>query len=117
MWERAIPRADRALQENSAVCEKHFDARFIMREFVHIVGGQEVGIPRDVPTLRDDAVPTVFPNLPKYIFKRLPQERKRRAAASVDGVPARKRCKNSTADGRHPDYKRCRHRKCWRRPC
>lgn len=29
-WARAIPRADRQLQENSAVCKKHFDARYVV---------------------------------------------------------------------------------------
>lgn len=26
-WDRAIPRADKRLQPNSAVCERHFDKR------------------------------------------------------------------------------------------
>lgn len=28
-WARAIPRADKPLQENSAVCARHFDARYV----------------------------------------------------------------------------------------
>lgn len=28
-WARAIPRADKPLEENSAVCEKHFDERWV----------------------------------------------------------------------------------------
>ncbi|XP_075732796.1 uncharacterized protein LOC142775331 [Rhipicephalus microplus] len=83
-WARAIPRADKPLQENSAVCAKHFDERFIQREFRHIVNGVEVSIPRDVPLLRDDAVPTLFPNLPKYISKTLPKERKRQGSNSME---------------------------------
>ncbi|KAG0410594.1 hypothetical protein HPB47_012294, partial [Ixodes persulcatus] len=67
-WARAIPRTDNVLQENSAVCERHFDDRFIVRAFRHQVNGQEVLVPRDVPILTEDAFPTVFPNLPKYIM-------------------------------------------------
>ncbi|KAH8021968.1 hypothetical protein HPB51_019612 [Rhipicephalus microplus] len=51
---------------------------FIMRHYVHIVNEKEVHIPRDVPALKESAIPTIFPNLPKYMTKTLPKERKRR---------------------------------------
>ncbi|XP_049267442.1 uncharacterized protein LOC125756593 [Rhipicephalus sanguineus] len=84
-WARAIPRADKPLQENSAVCERHLDprgcahfllcfCRFIMRHYVHVVDGKEVDIPRDVPALRESAIPTIFANLPKYMTRTLPKE-------------------------------------------
>lgn len=60
-----------------------------MRHFVHVVNGMEVFMPRDVPALKDGAVPTVFPNLPKYMTKTLPKERKRRVAQCCS-VPAKK---------------------------
>lgn len=60
-----------------------------MKNFVHIVDGTEVFMPRDVPALKEGAVPTVFPNLPKYMTKTLPKERKRRARQS-SSVPAKK---------------------------
>nr|XP_054922932.1 uncharacterized protein LOC129382775 [Dermacentor andersoni] len=82
-WARAIPRADKALQENSAVCEKHFDSRFIVRDFKHVINGTEVLIPRCIPALSEDAVPTVFPNLPKYFSRTLPKERKRRGVSDA----------------------------------
>ncbi|KAH9367687.1 hypothetical protein HPB48_012803 [Haemaphysalis longicornis] len=66
-----------------------FLGRYIQKDFRHIVNGVEVVIPRDVPVLRDDAVPTVFPNLPKYISKALPKERKRRGSGS-HSVPPKK---------------------------
>lgn len=66
-----------------------FLGRYIQKEFRHIVNGVEVVIPRDIPVLRDDAVPTVFPNLPKYISKALPKERKRRESGS-HSVPPKK---------------------------
>ncbi|XP_042147422.1 uncharacterized protein LOC121836558 [Ixodes scapularis] len=91
-WARAIPRADKPLEENSAVCEKHFDERFVVRAFKHQVNGQEVLIPHDIPTLTEDAFPTVFPNLPKYISKTLPKARKRRITTSLHAVPAKANC-------------------------
>ncbi|KAH9366487.1 hypothetical protein HPB48_021378 [Haemaphysalis longicornis] len=63
--------------------------RFVMKNFVHIVDGKEVFMPRDVPALKEGAVPTVFPNLPKYMTKTLPKERKRRVGQS-SSVPAKK---------------------------
>lgn len=45
------------------------------RDYVHIIQGQEVRIPRGKPTLSADAVPTILPNLPTYLTKKLPKER------------------------------------------
>lgn len=33
-WARAIPRADKPLQENSAVCERHFDPRYVWNSYM-----------------------------------------------------------------------------------
>ncbi|KAG0416227.1 hypothetical protein HPB47_006588 [Ixodes persulcatus] len=44
-------------------------------------------IPRDRPILTDDAVPTVFPNLPAYLSKPLPK--KRRTKTSSEGLPSK----------------------------
>lgn len=60
-----------------------------MRHYVHIVNGKEVHIPRDVPALKESAIPTIFPNLPKYMTKTLPKERKRRMGQG-SSVPAKK---------------------------
>lgn len=68
--------------------------KFIVREFVCIVKGQEVRIQRDIPTLRDNVVPTISLNLPKYISRSLPKKRKRRTALWADCVPAKK-CRKS----------------------
>ncbi|KAH8025987.1 hypothetical protein HPB51_015292 [Rhipicephalus microplus] len=63
---------------------------FIMRHYVHIVmNGKEVHIPRDVPALKESAIPTIFPNLPKHMTKTLPKERKRRMEQG-SSVPAKK---------------------------
>ncbi|KAH7946653.1 hypothetical protein HPB52_002832 [Rhipicephalus sanguineus] len=62
---------------------------FIMRNYVHVVNGKEVHIPRDVPALKESAIPTIFPNLPKYMTRTLPKERKRRMG-QCSSVPAKK---------------------------
>lgn len=89
-WRKAIPRADKQLQENSAVCELHFDERYISRHFEHTVNGEIVRIERGRPLLLPGAVPTQFPNLPHYLSKKLPASRKR-AARSVSSAPPRKK--------------------------
>ncbi|KAL3221111.1 hypothetical protein MRX96_029622 [Rhipicephalus microplus] len=64
-------------------------AKFIMRHYGHTVNGKEVHTPRDVPALKESAIPTIFLNLPKYMMKTLPKERKRRMGQG-SSVPAKK---------------------------
>lgn len=79
-WGKNIPRADISLQSHSAVCELHFDERNIERYYPEVrVEGDVVRMKRSVPLLAPDAVPTVFPNLPKYLTKKTPQKRKDRS--------------------------------------
>lgn len=74
-WQKAIPRADKLLDNSCVVCELHFDSRFIQRHYVHTIQGKEVLTPRGKPLLLEDAVPTIFPNLPHYLSKKLPVKR------------------------------------------
>ncbi|KAM7301076.1 uncharacterized protein ISCGN_016638 [Ixodes scapularis] len=79
-WDRNIPRGDTHLQENSAVCALHFDEWCIERYFSEVrVDGDVVRIARTIPLLASHAVPTVFPNLPKYLTKKTPRKRKDRS--------------------------------------
>ncbi|XP_077523676.1 uncharacterized protein LOC144134698 isoform X2 [Amblyomma americanum] len=75
LWEKNLHRADKPLDTKCAVCELHFENRYILREYVHTVGGKEVRIPRGVPVLASDAVPTILPNAPKYLSKMAPVKR------------------------------------------
>ncbi|CAN8007265.1 unnamed protein product, partial [Ixodes pacificus] len=77
-WSRNIKRGDRALHECSVVCERHFEPRFIQRSFQMTINGKVVEIPRDRPLLTKDAIPTIFPDAPKYLSKSLPKIRKER---------------------------------------
>lgn len=56
-------------------------SKFIARDFKHIINGTEVSMPHRIPALSEDAVPTVFPNLPKNISRTLLKERKGRDAS------------------------------------
>ncbi|KAH7984609.1 hypothetical protein HPB52_023279 [Rhipicephalus sanguineus] len=98
IWERNLHRSDRALEENCAVCELHFEDRYILREYVHIIDGKEVRIARGVPALTPDAVPTALPNAPKYLNTKLPTKRapRKREAPTVPGPQNSKKACTST---------------------
>lgn len=87
VWQRNLRRLDKPLTERSVVCERHFDPRFIMRDFVHIVNGTEVRIPRDRPMLAPGAVPTLLPDLPGYLSKKLPKPRPTKGRQAVAAPP------------------------------
>ncbi|KAH7961396.1 hypothetical protein HPB52_008797 [Rhipicephalus sanguineus] len=97
-WERNLHRSDKALEENCAVCELHFEDRYILREYVHIIDGKEVRIAHGVPALTPDAVPTVLPNAPKYLSTKLPPKRapRKREAPTVPGPQNSKKACTST---------------------
>ncbi|KAH8029766.1 hypothetical protein HPB51_003718 [Rhipicephalus microplus] len=77
-WQHAIPRSDRELTSSCVVCDLHFQEADLVKNFVHNIRGDVVVIPRDKWSLKDDAVPRLFPNCPKYLSKPL---RKRKAPA------------------------------------
>ncbi|KAH7953028.1 hypothetical protein HPB49_003671 [Dermacentor silvarum] len=68
-WQRNIPRVDKPLERNAAVCELHFNPQFVSRHFEHIISGELVRLERSRPLLQPDAILTIFPNVPKYISK------------------------------------------------
>ncbi|KAH9368395.1 hypothetical protein HPB48_012675 [Haemaphysalis longicornis] len=60
-WRRAIPRTEKRLKENTAVCDLHFGERYISRHIAHTVNGEVVSIYRKRPRFPPEAVPTQFP--------------------------------------------------------
>ncbi|KAH8026386.1 hypothetical protein HPB51_020370 [Rhipicephalus microplus] len=86
VWERNLKRKDKPLTDTSAVCEKHFADHFVVRDYVHIIGGKEVRIARGKPGLTANAVPTFLPDLPAYLSRSVKKPR-----------PERKRCLVSTS--------------------
>jgi len=78
-WLRRIPQEllSDDITDDMVVCEKHFEQRFIVREFTYPQqDGSSFTCPRDVPVLDSDAVPTLFPNTPSYLSSPLPPKRK-----------------------------------------
>ncbi|XP_049511172.1 uncharacterized protein LOC125939784 [Dermacentor silvarum] len=90
------------LTRDSVVCERHFDESFIERTYRHVINGEVVEIPRDRPRLSDDAVPTLFPDAPKYFTKKAPVKRKDRNVCEQHG-PAKKRQKPNSVSRQQPE--------------
>ncbi|XP_049515749.1 uncharacterized protein LOC125941917 [Dermacentor silvarum] len=84
-WERNLHRKDKVLDETCSVCELHFEPSCITRDFVHIINGEEVRIPRGKPELLPNAVPTLLPNTPSYLSKKKPLQRppRKRKSGSI----------------------------------
>lgn len=53
-----LPRG--CMKSSSVVCEAHFEPHHVLREFVHIINGREVRLPRDRPKLAVGAAPTLL---------------------------------------------------------
>lgn len=93
-WRRAIPRSDRELQPGDCVCEKHFSPHLISRAY-HVEHEGKVLL--DAPkrsVLSSEAVPTIFPNCPKYMSAPLKPPRKaprKRPGVSLVARPKRHR--------------------------
>ncbi|XP_064462616.1 uncharacterized protein LOC135373324 [Ornithodoros turicata] len=96
-WQRNIPRKDKELEANSVVCELHFDERFIDRHYAGrvVINGEVVQMGRERLRLKPDAVPTIFPNCPFYLSKKLPQKRKER---NPEGCDKQQPCKRQRTD-------------------
>ncbi|XP_040360343.2 uncharacterized protein LOC120848121, partial [Ixodes scapularis] len=102
LGERNLHRKDKLLDETCSVCELHFEPSFITRDFVHVVNGEEVRIPRGKPQFLPGAVPTLLPNAPSYLSKkasqpRPPRKRKNADASSVDGKKKKQNTASPTA--------------------
>ncbi|KAH8021775.1 hypothetical protein HPB51_016854 [Rhipicephalus microplus] len=78
-WARNIKRGEKTQDDACVVCERHFELSFIERTFKISIQAKVEEISRDLPLLAKEAVPTVFPDPPKYFSKPLSQKRKRDA--------------------------------------
>jgi len=90
-WQRAIPRADRILTARDRVCEKHFEAGMIERTYKVVIGDKVEELERGKPRLVDGAIPTIFPNLPKYLSKQPVRKRKDRKLPAAEPHPKKHR--------------------------
>lgn len=83
-WKILIRRSDKEITAKSCVCELHFQKKFILKNYVHIINGETVTIPRGKPILKKDAIPTIFPNRPRNQAVSLPNKRKYLEYTSLD---------------------------------
>lgn len=65
-WLKSIPTDFKGLK-NPVVCVKHFEKSSVIWEEEILINGELKKYPREVPKYKEDAVPTIFPNLPKYL--------------------------------------------------
>ena len=87
LWIKSIPRENLTVNSNTVVCIKHFDEQCIVSYDQHVDDdGTEHLIKRHRLSLREDAVPTIFPGLPSYLSSNVtptrkdPEMRRREAA-------------------------------------
>ncbi|XP_023231795.1 uncharacterized protein LOC111631721 [Centruroides sculpturatus] len=68
-WKRAIPRDNLIVSKTTKVCEQHFHPSEIVRTSTD--SSRNKGCPRTLvrPSLLPTAVPSIFPNCPKYLSK------------------------------------------------
>lgn len=99
-------RDDKSLTELSAVCEHHFEAHLILRDYVHVIDGVEVRIPRGKPSLAPGAIPTLLPGCPAYLSVKTPKQRTERKRSACQTIPPRskKPCQDvNSADNEHQE--------------
>lgn len=78
-WLRRIPQEllSEEITDDMVVCEKHFESRFIVRDYTcQRPDGGSFTCMRDIPVLDPHTVPTLFPNTPSYLSSPLPPKRK-----------------------------------------
>ncbi|XP_042913127.2 uncharacterized protein [Parasteatoda tepidariorum] len=68
-WVKAIPRTNLIVTKNTKVCERHFQSDDIEFEttFYKESTGETLRAKLKYPRLKDGAVPSIFPNCPKYL--------------------------------------------------
>ncbi|XP_067132807.1 putative zinc finger protein 66 isoform X2 [Centruroides vittatus] len=75
-WRRLIPRRKNLeFSAKSRICDLHFDERFILKNYVHIIEGKRVEIPRGIWHLTRGAYPTKFFNCPSCLSVKVPKLR------------------------------------------
>lgn len=68
IWNKAIPRADKILEMTNTVCEVHFQYECVDKTYKTVLpDGTLFVMERGRPLLKPGSIPTLFPNLPKYL--------------------------------------------------
>lgn len=66
LWRRLIPR-DGQLLSSHVLCDLHFEEHYIVKKYCCVVNGERLEMDRGKWDLTPNAVPTIFPNCPKYL--------------------------------------------------
>lgn len=86
LWIKAIPRKNFEPSNFSVVCKLHFKSS----DFIYDKHLQPDGTCKDLilnrPRLRNEAIPSIFPNLPFYLSKEKVKERTDRSEHTVTNV-------------------------------
>ncbi|XP_077557573.1 uncharacterized protein LOC144172820 [Haemaphysalis longicornis] len=61
-WEQNLGRLDEPLTISSAVGERHFEPKCILRDYIHVINGCEVRLARGKLSLAPGTVPTILPD-------------------------------------------------------
>jgi len=84
---------------NHRLCHLHFEPHLIKKEDTFLINGELTSMPRLHWELNEAAVPTIFPNLPKYRQLKLPAKRvPKRPAMNSTGPPPKARGNDGTPD-------------------
>lgn len=73
-WLNSIPRGNFVPNKHSKVCELHFSEDNVIWKISEqdLQTGRKIEVNLQRPRLKENAVPTIFPNCPKYLSKNAP---------------------------------------------
>jgi len=83
LWSRRIPR-DGVLSVRNYICDIHFESRFILKTYKHVINGEVIETERGRWELMKDAEPTIFPNLPLYLSRNTSKPRQPKVRIATD---------------------------------
>ncbi|CAN7939140.1 unnamed protein product [Ixodes hexagonus] len=90
--QNAIPRKKFTLTSKNYVCDLHFQPDDIDCYYSHVINGQTVLMPRGQWSLKRDAVPRQFPNVPAHLSKPSTKSRKQKLPTDRSVVQSAASC-------------------------
>jgi len=99
-WQKHIPRVGQ-LSSKHRICDLHFEQHCIVKTYPPInIDGKTVQLERGKWELTADAVPTIFPCVPKYLSTRVP---KPRSLPTKHHLAAKSTCSGNADEVTHSD--------------
>lgn len=90
LWRRRIPR-DGQLMPSHFLCDMHFEPQYMLTKYSYTINGERVEMDRGKWELTVNAVPTIFPNCPKYLSSKITKPRVRKVRSNVVPNVSKKR--------------------------